>query len=214
MLRSADALLVRNLRPRIVDLCMGRFRVCRLLFSAATPTRSLSRFSGRCTCRSSTSAKSGYGYGWEIQLLETGFLSIFLCPLLDGRPFPKCRPPIARYLAFSLARLSHHDRRRSRSNCAATHAGAILPAFTITTKPSRSRIRSVVICISRRTGSTNLRLLWNHFIELVVPWFSFGPRTRPAHRRRLARQFSNRSHHQRQSLVSELCHDHSVSCLL
>jgi hypothetical protein len=24
-----------------------------------------------------------YGYGWEIQLLETGFLSIFLCPLLD-----------------------------------------------------------------------------------------------------------------------------------
>src|SRR5436190_20708741 len=33
-----------------------------------------------------------YGYGWETQLLETGFLSIFLCPLLDGRPFPKCRP--------------------------------------------------------------------------------------------------------------------------
>ena len=29
-----------------------------------------------------------YGYGWEIQLLETGFLSIFLCPLFDGRPFP------------------------------------------------------------------------------------------------------------------------------
>src|SRR5207247_1195729 len=34
-----------------------------------------------------------YGYGWEIQLLETGFLSVFLCPLLDGRSFPKCRPP-------------------------------------------------------------------------------------------------------------------------
>src|SRR4051812_21055205 len=32
-----------------------------------------------------------YGYGWEIQLLETGFLAIFLCPLLDGRPFPSCR---------------------------------------------------------------------------------------------------------------------------
>jgi hypothetical protein len=30
-----------------------------------------------------------YGYGWETQLLETGFLSIFLCPLLDGRPFPR-----------------------------------------------------------------------------------------------------------------------------
>src|SRR5438309_1375102 len=30
-----------------------------------------------------------YGYGWEIQLTETGFLAIFLCPLLDIRPFPR-----------------------------------------------------------------------------------------------------------------------------
>lgn len=35
-----------------------------------------------------------YGYGWEIQLTETGFLAIFLCPLLDLRPFPKRPPPI------------------------------------------------------------------------------------------------------------------------
>src|SRR5438034_9287525 len=42
-----------------------------------------------------------YGYGWEIQLLETGFLSIFLCPLLDGRPFPWCRPPILVIWLFS-----------------------------------------------------------------------------------------------------------------
>ncbi len=33
-----------------------------------------------------------YGFGWESQLLETGFLAIFLCPLLDGRPF-SARPP-------------------------------------------------------------------------------------------------------------------------
>ncbi|MCE0497111.1 MAG: lipase maturation factor family protein [Methylacidiphilales bacterium] len=35
-----------------------------------------------------------YGYGWEIQLLETGFLAIFLCPLLDARPFPSRAPPL------------------------------------------------------------------------------------------------------------------------
>src|SRR6202012_5303620 len=35
-----------------------------------------------------------YGYGWEIQLLETGFLAIFLCPLADARPFPKRAPPM------------------------------------------------------------------------------------------------------------------------
>jgi hypothetical protein len=35
-----------------------------------------------------------YGYGWEIQLTETGFLAIFLCPFLDGRPFPRHPPPL------------------------------------------------------------------------------------------------------------------------
>jgi len=34
-----------------------------------------------------------YGYGWEIQLLETGFLAVFLCPLFDPRPFPRRPPP-------------------------------------------------------------------------------------------------------------------------
>jgi hypothetical protein len=48
-----------------------------------------------------------YGYGWEIQLLETGFLAIFLCPLLDGRPFPKRGPPtvvlwLFRWLIFRI----------------------------------------------------------------------------------------------------------------
>lgn len=48
-----------------------------------------------------------YGYGWEIQLLETGFLAIFLCPLLDMRPFPKRPPPLFiiilfRWLVFRL----------------------------------------------------------------------------------------------------------------
>lgn len=41
-----------------------------------------------------------YGYGWEIQLCETGFLAIFLCPLFDMRPFPKRAPPIQVILLF------------------------------------------------------------------------------------------------------------------
>lgn len=48
-----------------------------------------------------------YGYGWEIQLTETGFLAIFLCPLLDGRPFSRRPPPfpiivLFRWLVFRL----------------------------------------------------------------------------------------------------------------
>ena len=41
-----------------------------------------------------------YGYGWEIQINETGFLSIFLCPLLDMRPFPKRAPPVSIIVLF------------------------------------------------------------------------------------------------------------------
>ena len=48
-----------------------------------------------------------YGYGWEIQLSESGFLAIFLCPLLDMRPFPKREAPMPiivlfRWLIFRL----------------------------------------------------------------------------------------------------------------
>jgi hypothetical protein len=48
-----------------------------------------------------------YGYGWEIQLTETGFLAIFLCPLIDMRPFPKRATPFViivlfRWLLFRL----------------------------------------------------------------------------------------------------------------
>ena len=41
-----------------------------------------------------------YGYGWEIQLLETGFLAIFLCPLLDPRPFPRWETPLPVIVLF------------------------------------------------------------------------------------------------------------------
>lgn len=48
-----------------------------------------------------------YSYGWEIQLTETGFLAIFLCPLFNMRPFPKQAPPMPvivlfRWLIFRL----------------------------------------------------------------------------------------------------------------
>lgn len=41
-----------------------------------------------------------YGYGWEIQLLETGFLAIFLCPLIDVRPFPRRETPMPVIILF------------------------------------------------------------------------------------------------------------------
>src|SRR6266850_4403467 len=117
-----------------------------------------------------------YGYGWEIQLLETGFLSIFLCPLFDGRPFPKCRPPILviwlfRWLGFrimvgaGLIKLRGDECWRDLS-CMFYH---------YETQPIPSPISRYLHFAPQ--WFHRLETFWNHFIELVVPWFSFGPRT-------------------------------------
>jgi Lipase maturation factor len=117
-----------------------------------------------------------YGYGWEIQLLETGFLSIFLCPLFDARPFPKCRPPILviwlfRWLGFRIM----------------VGAGLIKlrgdPCWPdLTCLYYHYETQPIPSPISRYLHFSPHWLLkfetaWNHFVELVVPWFSFGPRT-------------------------------------
>ena len=117
-----------------------------------------------------------YGYGWEIQLLETGFLSIFLCPLLDGRPFPKSRPPILviwlfRWLGFRIM----------------IGAGLIKlrgdPCWRdLTCLYYHYETQPIPNPISRYLHFAPLwfhkfEVLWNHFVELIVPWFSFGPRT-------------------------------------
>ncbi len=115
-----------------------------------------------------------YGYGWEIQLLETGFLAIFLCPLLDMRPFPRFQPPkqviwLLRWLAFriyigaglikirgdscwrDLTCLYHHYETQPIPN-------PLSPYFHFMPK-----------------WFHKFGLLWNHFIELIVPFFAFYP---------------------------------------
>jgi Lipase maturation factor len=117
-----------------------------------------------------------YGYGWEIQLLETGFLSIFLCPLLDGRPFPKCRPPVLviwffRWLGFrimvgaGLIKLRGDECWRDLT-CMFYH---------YETQPIPNPISRYLHFAPQ--WFHQMETLWNHVVELIVPWFSFGPRT-------------------------------------
>ncbi|TMP95650.1 MAG: lipase maturation factor family protein [Verrucomicrobia bacterium] len=117
-----------------------------------------------------------YGYGWEIQLLETGFLSIFLCPLIDGRPFPRCRPPILvfwlfRWLGFRIMIGAGLIKLRGDSCWRALTC----LYYHYETQPIPNPISRYLHFAPHwfhKFGTA-----WNHFIELVVPWFSFGPRT-------------------------------------
>src|SRR5213082_4271984 len=117
-----------------------------------------------------------YGYGWEIQLLETGFLSIFLCPLLDGRPFPKCRPPIFvfwlfRWLGFRI--MIGAGLIKLRGDTCWRDLTCLYYHYETQPIPNPiSRYLHFAPAWFHKFG-----VAWNHFVELIVPWFSFGPRT-------------------------------------
>src|SRR5256714_2170246 len=116
-----------------------------------------------------------YGYGWETQLLETGFLSIFLCPLLHGRPFPKCRPPLLviwlfRWLGFRI--MIGAGLIKLRGDPCWRDLTCLYYHYETQPIPNAiSRYLHFAPHWFHKFGTA-----WNHFIELVVPWFSFGPR--------------------------------------
>ena len=116
-----------------------------------------------------------YGYGWEIQLLETGFLSIFLCPLLDLRPFPKRGPPILiiglfRWLIFRI--MLGAGLIKIRGDEAWRNGTALYYHFE--TQPLAGPLSRWFHFLPRAILKAGV---WYNFLaELVAPWFVFWPR--------------------------------------
>ena len=116
-----------------------------------------------------------YGYGWEIQLLETGFLAIFLCPLLDPRPFSRQAPPILilwlyRWLGFRIMLGAGLIKLRG-DNC---WRDLTCLYYHYETQPIPNPLSPYFAAGSH--WLLKVETAWNHFIELIVPWFVFGPR--------------------------------------
>jgi len=116
-----------------------------------------------------------YGYGWEIQLLETGFLAIFLCPLLDMRPFPKRPPPLAiiilfRWLAFRV--MLGAGLIKMRGDEVWRDGTALYYHFETQPIPGPlSRLFHFMPPLVLKAG-----VWFNHLAELLAPWFLFWPR--------------------------------------
>jgi len=116
-----------------------------------------------------------YSYGWEIQLLETGFLAIFLCPLWDGRPFPKRPPPklviwLFRWLIFRI--MLGAGLIKLRGDLCWRDLTCLY--YHYETQPIPNPLSWWLHF--RPHWFHKFGVLWNHFIELVVPWFAFYPR--------------------------------------
>jgi hypothetical protein len=116
-----------------------------------------------------------YGFGWELELCEAGFLAIFLVPLFDPRPFASRPPPPAviwlyRWLIFRIMLGAGLIKIRGDScwrdlTCLDYH---------YETQPNPNPLTPLFHFAPHwfhRVG-----VLFNHLCELVVPWFVFGPR--------------------------------------
>ena len=117
-----------------------------------------------------------YSYGWETQLLETGFLAIFLCPLVDPRPFPRRAPPapliwLFRWLIFRI--MLGAGLIKLRGDRVWRDLTALYHHFETQPIPGPlSRWFHFLPRLALRAG-----VMFNHVAEIIAPWFVFGPRT-------------------------------------
>ena len=116
-----------------------------------------------------------YGYGWEIQLTETGFLAIFLCPLLDMRPFPRRAPPMPiivlfRWLIFRC--MLGAGLIKLRGDNIWRNGTALYYYFE--TQPIPGPLTRWFHFLPHT--ALKIGVWFNWLAELVAPWFVFWPR--------------------------------------
>ncbi len=117
-----------------------------------------------------------YSFGWETQLLETGLIAVFLCPLLGWRPRSSRHPPpivpiiLLRWLIVRIMLGAGLIKLRGdpcwvELTCLETH---------FETQPIPNPLSPVLHLMPAwvlRGG-----VLMNHITELLAPLFAFGPR--------------------------------------
>jgi hypothetical protein len=110
-----------------------------------------------------------YGYGWEIQLLETGFLAIFLCPLRSVRPFPPTRPAplvigLFRWVIFRV--MFGAGLIKIRGDSCWRDLTCLL--YHYETQPNPNPFSRVLHFAPH--GFATAGAVFNHVTELVMPW--------------------------------------------
>ena len=116
-----------------------------------------------------------FGYGWETQLCETGFLAIFLVPLLDGRPFPRRRPPKLILLLFRwlVLRIMLGAGLIKLRGDPCWHDLTCLD-YHFETQPIPNPLSPALHALPHAVLAVGVA--FNHICELIAPLFVFGPR--------------------------------------
>jgi hypothetical protein len=116
-----------------------------------------------------------YGFGWEMQLAETGFLAIFLVDPWDARPFPRTPPPrvVIGLLRWLIVRVMlGAGLVKLRGDACWTDFTCLMWHYETQPIPNPvSRWLHFQPALFHRAG-----VGFTHAVELVAPWFAFGPR--------------------------------------
>jgi hypothetical protein len=117
-----------------------------------------------------------YGYGWEILLLESGLLAVFLCPLRTIAPFPARSPPspvivwLFRWLLFRV--MFGAGLIKLRGDACWRDLTCLVYHYETQPIPNpASWLFHQAPPWLHKAGA-----LYNHFVELIVPFFLFWPR--------------------------------------
>jgi hypothetical protein len=115
-----------------------------------------------------------YAFGWELQLVETGFLCIFLCPLLDGRPFPRRAPPrpVIWLLRWLIMRVMWGAGLIKLRGDGCWRDFTCLD-FHFETQPIPSPLTPFFHFLPH--GAHAAGVLFNHVVELAAPFLMFAP---------------------------------------
>jgi hypothetical protein len=117
-----------------------------------------------------------YGYGWETLLLEAGFLAIFVCPLThvlpraDRSPMPRVQVILLRWLLFRVMFGAGLIKLRGD----ACWRDLTCLVYHYETQPVPHVLSWLLYQMPRWFHVAGAA--FNHFVELVVPFFLFVPR--------------------------------------
>ncbi|MSR84461.1 MAG: lipase maturation factor family protein [Candidatus Latescibacteria bacterium] len=112
-----------------------------------------------------------YSFGWEILLLETGFLAVFLCPLWRTQvPPAKALVWLFRWVLFRL--MLGAGLIKLRGDPCWWDLSCLIFHYQTQPLPNPLSWYFHQLPVWFHQGS----VLFNHLAELVVPWFFFGPR--------------------------------------
>jgi len=118
-----------------------------------------------------------YGYGWESEVVETGFLALFLVPLLDPRPFPEYAAPVAIiWMFWWLAFRVHFGAGLIKMRADSCWKDLTCLFYHFETQPIPNPLSRSFHFLPR--WMLKLGVLWTHFAQLIVPVFIFIPQTR------------------------------------